>query len=369
MEKLRKICYNTIGFQQGVNDIKKNSSEYKIWKKRNDEKKAKQSCKRKNKKYKSKTKIQNNIEHPYKTFTVPKKFSIVNNPEETIKFFNSMIDVVEKIRKEIKENRNIMYFFKIDMKEVEFITGDALMYLLTVIKNTRGKKSLPVNWIGNFPDKQEIKEFLQASGYLEYMKTDKKNLKKTNEKIQIRTGKTYVYNAENMDIRKEVVDFTIQKLNKDKKELQFLFNILTEVITNIEHAYNIENELIFDPSWYIMVENDNDKIKYTFMDNGLGIPTTVKKKTFEEILKKFNIDKEYKYIKTALDGSYKRTQTEKRERSTGLPDVYEKLKSKKISNLIIVSNKAYYCENNPKDIEESLVGTVLCWEIEKERKV
>lgn len=355
-----------------MNIIKKTSTEYREWKKRNDAKKLRNKTKRKKKKSNNSHAIsnKNSTIQPYKTFTVPQVFSIIENPEQTIKFFNSILEIIEKIRKMVKQRKTkqSMYLFKIDMKEVKKITGDALMYLLTVIKNTRGKKSLPVNWIGNFPDDKEIREFLQASGYLDYMKTDKRNLIKTNEKIQIRTGKTYVY-RDNKDIRKEVVDFTVEKLKKNKKEMLFLFNILTEVITNIEHAYNIKDDLIFDPSWYIMVENNPDRIKYTFMDNGLGIPTTVKKKLFEEILKKFNIDTEYKYIKTALDGSYKRTQTEKRERSTGLPDVYEKLKNKKICNLIIISNSAYYCEDNPKDINENLIGTIICWEIEKEKSV
>lgn len=355
-----------------MNTIKKNSAKYKEWKKRNDAKKERNRLKHKNNHiYKNSINSNNNSRAdmpPYKTFSVPPIFSIVENPEQTISFFNYMIKIIENIRKNIKNKKSIRspYFFKIDMKDVKKITGDALMYLLTVIRNTRGKKSLPINWVGNFPENDEIKEFLQVSGYLDYMKTDKKNLKKTNEKIQIRTGKTYVYTNDNIDIRKEVVDFTIEKLNKDKRELQFLFNILTEVITNIEHAYNVKNELIFEPSWYIMVENDKDKIKYTFMDNGLGIPTTVRKKTVEEVLKLLNLDQEYKYIKTALDGSYKRTQTGKTERSTGLPDVYEKLKNKKISNLIIISNYAYYCENRSRDMLEDLTGTIICWEIEKE---
>lgn len=354
-----------------MNTIRKNSAKYKEWKKKNDAKRQRNRLNNKKKKHIiSKSDNMKSNMPPYKTFTVPSIFSIIENPEQTISFFNNMIKIIENIRKNIKHrnNINLPYLFKIDMKDVKKITGDALMYLLTVIKNTRGKKSLPINWIGNFPDNDEIKEFLQVSGYLDYMKTDKKNLKKTNEKVQIRTGKTYVYNDDNIDIRKEVVDFTIEKLKKDKKEIQFLFNILTEVITNIEHAYNVKQELIFDPSWYIMVENDQDKIKYTFMDNGVGIPTTVKKKTIEEVLKLLSIDREYKYIKTALDGSYKRTQTGKTERSTGLPDVYEKLKNKKINNLIIISNYAYYCEENPRDMQENLTGTIICWEIEKEIK-
>lgn len=358
-----------------VKSIKRNHYEYRIWKKKNDAKKLRNRLKS----YKKKRSISNaktkkhintnskNFQRINKYWKIPTKFSIIKNPQETISFFNDIIIMIENIRKESKNKRRV-YWFNIDMEDINEITGDALMYLLTVIRNTRGREKLPINWIGNFPKSEEIKEFLQVSGYLDYMKTDKRNLKKTNEKIQIRTGKTYVYNDGNVDIRKEVVDFSIQKLNKEKRELQFLFNILTEVITNIEHAYNSKNELLFEPSWYIMVENCADRIKYIFIDNGLGIPTTVKKKIMEELLNFLGIDQEYKYIKTALDGSYKRTQTGKVERSTGLPDVYEKYLNKKISSLIIVSNYAYYCEEDAMDMKEDLKGTLIYWEIEKEMK-
>ena len=352
--------------------MKKTTTEYRKWKKRNDEKNQRNKLRKKRKRKKDANKTNNNIipVQPYKIFTVPTIFSVAENPEETIKFLNSIIQTIENIRNMVKQkNCNLSkYFLKIDMKEVKKITGDALMYLMTLIKNTKGNEQIPISWIGEFPEDKEIKQFLEAAGYIDYINTQKINLIKTNEKIQIRTGKSYVY-ADNKDIRKEVVDFSIEKLKSTRKELLFLFNILTEIITNIEHAYNISGEWMFDPSWYIIVENYSDKIKYTFVDNGLGIPTTVKKKVYEEFKKFFNMDTEYKYIKTALDGSYKRTQTEKRERSTGLPDVYEKLKNKKICDLIIISNSAYCCEKNPRDIKENLIGTIICWEIKKEKCV
>ena len=369
MVKLRKL--NALW---EVKTIKKFSSEYKEWKKRNDAKKARNKRKHKIKRRYSNSRVvetNNNIKTenpPVKSFQVPEIFSIVENPEQTISFLNGIIESIGDIRNKLKHDKSseLQYLFQINLKNVKRITGDALMYLLAVIKNTKGQKCLPINWSTNFPEDNETNEFLRFSGYIDFMKSDKNNLKRTNENVQIRTGMTYVYSNDNIDVRKEVIDFTAQKLNKNKKELQFLFNILTEIITNIEHAYNKRNELIFDPSWYIMVENDNNKIKYTFMDHGFGIPTTVKKKTVEEVLKMLNLDKEYKYIKTALDGSYKRTQTGKDERSTGLPDVYEKYINKKISNLIIISNYAYYCEDKSKDLTIDLTGTIICWEIEKE---
>lgn len=218
---------------------------------------------------------------PYKTFNVPKIFSIINNSEDTILFLNDIISHVEKIRKIVKTNNNKSNFvrtFSINMDNTTEITGDALMYLLTIIKNTRGKKLLPINWIGNFPKNENMKTFLQNSGYLKYMKTAKENLVKTNEHIQIQTGQGYEYKDGNelIDIRQKIIDFTCEKLNKNKEQVNFLMTMLTEMITNIkDHAY--ENDNIFENSWYIFVENTQNKICYTFMDNGLGIPTTIKK--------------------------------------------------------------------------------------------
>lgn len=355
-----------------MSDIHKSDAKYKVWKKRNDEKKNKNRLKRK-RKHNKQLKIQSEKRKsilPYKTFNVPKIFSIINNPDDTILFLNDIIDHVEKIRKIIKSRNsknNFIRTFSINMDNTIEITGDALMYLLTIIKNTRGQKLLPINWIGNFPKDEKMKKFLQNSGYLKYMQTAKENLIKTNEHIQIQTGQSYEYKEGNktIDIRQKIIDFTCEKLNKNKIQVNFLMTMLTEMITNIkDHAYDDDN--IFENSWYIFVENKPNKISYTFMDNGLGIPTTIKKKKIEQFLKKFDVDKEYKYIEAGVSGLEKRSKTGQIERGNGLPSIYEQYTMNKISKIIIISNKAYYIENNPRDLENNLNGTVFYWEIQKE---
>lgn len=352
--------------------IHKNSLEYRLWKKRNDGKKNRNRMKHTRK---SKKKMHNGGKdiansYAYKTFYVPKVFSIIKNPEETIEFLNNIISNVEKVRKtlKIKKNRfNFVRNFSLKMDNTKEITGDALMYLLTIIKNTRGKRLLPINWIGNFPENDKMKKFLQNSGYLKYMQTAKENLVKTNEHIQIQTGQGYEYkeNGEIIDIRQKIIDFTCEKLNKNKTQVNFLMTMLTEMITNIQdHAYDAEN--IFEHSWYIFVENSKDKISYTFMDNGLGIPTTIKKKIHEKIFEKLDLDKEYKYIESAVSGLEKRSKTGKTERGNGLPSIYEQYLNKKTNKMVIISNKAYYIEDNKKDLKNNLNGTVFYWEIKKE---
>lgn len=296
---------------------------------------------------------------PYKVFVPPKKFSILYNPEETIEFFKYILNVIKKVPK-IRNSKHI-YIFMINMTEVENITGDALMYLLTVMKNTKMQKDRKIIWKGNFPKNEKINKFLKESGFLKYLKTAEENLIHSDENIEIQSGKLM-----QGDIAKYICKFTNYKLNKDKLYSKFLYRMLTELMTNTkDHAYIKKSN--FDFCWYIFVENDENKIRYTFMDNGIGIPTTVLKKFYEKIIEKLKLDKEYKYIESALKGDF-RTETRKEHRGTGLPDIYEINKNKKIRNLTIISNHAYYSsENKSYDLETELEGTILYWEIEKSK--
>ncbi len=352
--------------------MRRKSNEYKIWKKYQDEKNLKIRTARKQNKKNSRNFSKNlrNQKRPNEVFTVPQRFSIINNPNETILFLNKIIKSVERIRNFQKQRNNSNSFirtFLINMSNTDFITSDALMYLLTIIKNTRGSKVLPINWIGNFPKNTQVKEYLKKSGYLNYMKTAEENIIQVDDNIQIKKGVGYEYDDRNIkrDIRQEIIDFTCIKLNKDKVQINYLMTMLTELITNIsDHAY--QKEGMFEHNWYIFVDNKNDKITYTFMDNGLGIPTTIRKSILEKIIEAFDCENEYKYIETAVSGVQKRSETGLVERGNGLPSIYEPYKNKDIDNLVIISNKAYYSGTSKYDMETNLFGTVFYWEIKKD---
>lgn len=342
-----------------------------MWKKEQNEKKLKRRTEKKQKKHgRNERKALNKKKQIDKVFTAPEVFSIIKNPSGTISFLNEIINVVQHIKKMRKQySKERIWTYRIDMKNIKLISSDALMYLLTIMQNTRGKRMLPINWIGNFPEDQEVKEYLKRSGFLRYMKTSSENIVQVDDNIQIKYGEGFNYiqnNIEN-DIRKEIIDFSCIKLKKDKREINYLMTILTEMITNIiDHAYQKKD--MFRHEWYIFVENKEDKITYIFMDNGLGIPNTIRKNIFEKIVETFNAENEYKYIETALSGIQKRSETGKRERGNGLPSIYEQYLNKKIENFVIISNKAYYSEKEKYDLSEELNGTVFYWEIKKEEK-
>lgn len=304
-----------------------------------------------------------------KIFDVPINFSIIDNPKQTIIFFNNLIKEIEEKRKlyRINPNNTKTSLYLIDMSKTEKITIDALIYLLTIIRNTRGTKNVPISWLGNFPKDEEVSKKLRESGFLKYMKTSQQNIINSSNKFQIKYGNSYYYYDDEkkyVDIRTQIIDFSKKHLNVEKTSINFLSTMLIEMITNInDHAYTNYN--IFEPMWHIFVEDCTDKISYTFIDNGLGIPTTIKKKLFEKIKENIIKSYDYKYVESAIGGEDNRSETGLLERGNGLPSIYEQYKLNKIQNLVIISNKAYISKEKSYDLENSLNGTLYYWEIKK----
>lgn len=342
-------------------NIRENSKEYRNWKKeQNLRREYKKGLKRRKKK-KNKKKYCFGGQEYTKEFKVPNDFSILENSEVVVKFFSEIISYIKKINRNKRKIEK--YDILIDMSNTENITGDALMYLLTIIMNIRiNKKNITIHWHGNAAKTDDANLFIKSCGFLNYLNTDKKNILVNRENIQIKSGKFIEPN-----IKREICDFTNEKLGTNIKYSSFLHNTLNELMLNTrDHAYNeISN---FKYNWYVFVENDNDRIKYTFIDNGLGIPTTVKKKFYEIVLNNLYLDKEYKYVESALNGEFKRSQTGQSNRGKGLPEIFKYENENKISNLTIISNYAYYNKQKSFDLNSSLEGTLIYWEILKNKK-
>ena len=217
--------------------MRKNTTEYRNWKKFQDEKNLRKRTERKKSNKRKGQKSSNTKKRqPDKIFTVPDIFSIVSNPDTTITFLNKVIRSVEGVRNLQRQHRNnYIRTFLIDMSNTKYISSDALMFLLTIIQNTRGKKILPIDWIGNFPKEPDVREFLKRSGYLNYMKTSAENIIQVDDNIQIKsgTGYNYIENDQNKDIRQEIIDFSCQKLNKDKKVYSKHFKVTSPVLVFI----------------------------------------------------------------------------------------------------------------------------------------
>ena len=127
-------------FYQVVIMNRKRRNKKKLWLIKHNKKKLKQRTVRK-KKRKNALKNNRNYYKPtqysyydkkiqeYK-FLAPENFSIMNNPLDTIEYFN---DVIHKINEKVHHKFTINFL----LENVKEITIDAVMYMLAITKNTK----------------------------------------------------------------------------------------------------------------------------------------------------------------------------------------------------------------------------------------
>lgn len=328
---------------------------YKEWKKHQNYKNLiKRTKKKKRKKLNSKRK-----RVAYQQIIAPNMLSIINNSEETIKYFNKAIRILKKT-----ENRNKVDALLFDCKNIEYLSIDALMYLLAIIRNFKNVFSGIREVKGNLPENEYARKVFIESGFLNYVNTSiNPDIEQEKEKkLKISTG-----NNVRTDVASKLVDFVIDYFGCTNIETKFLYKMVIELMTNTHnHAYNNKNDFI--KAWYLFASVNDDKgcIEITFVDTGEGIPVTVAKKMIEKIFTK----KDNQYIISALNGDF-RTQTHEKNRGKGLPDIYEHFNKNQIRNLKIISckgkvelnEKNKVVENAGIELENNIHGTIFYWEI------
>lgn len=360
--------FNGINTQMGCDNIKAKCYTYRMWIKKRNSKNLEKRTKRK--KYirdiKSKPldkRFCENYDPRTNSFTfpVPLDFSFLSNPTETIKFFNSMIDIITQQR---KSKLNIY----IDISNVQNLSIDALMYLLAIINNLRNKFRNKVFIYGNCPSDPNINKLFKESGFYKFVKsTSILPFVKDSNTIQIVNGKN-----SDTEIAKQISDFVSNKTGLTRTECNFIYIMMIELMSNThKHAYN-GSTLLYN-RWYCFCRYDqsHSRISFTFMDTGAGIPTTVRR-NFAEKLDIFKIIGEHRYVTSALDGKF-RTATNLSYRGKGLPRIRQFCSDGKICNLRIITNKADIKVNgakyDAKELYSSLCGTLYYWEIINKEKI
>ena len=289
---------------------------------------------------------------------VPEVFSIVENTEETLCFFN---DVVAEIKqKHYKEK----FFF--NFKNVKKVTIDALMYLLAIMQNIYSEDNvLNQSFSGNHADDSDVNECISESGFYDYVEITVPVTKtRGGKKIQISDG-------DNVDARlvKSICDFVNESCKTEKRFTQDLYEVLIEVMANtVQHAYSVD-EIWEKHNWYIFIEDKEEYIQFTFLDIGEGIPKTINKK-FHEKIKDIMIRNDADYIISALNGEF-RSQTKLESRGNGLPTVKKYGERKEVEEMHIISGRGVCIFESNKElitkkiIKNRLDGTIFYWKIKK----
>ena len=343
----------------------KKSSEYKRWLShrnaknlvRRTEKKKSRKRRRssKNNSYAPNIKSSNNYRSKSISFDAPNIFSIEQNPIETIQFFNDIISF-------ITDKRNFGKRLFINVSNIHALTTDALMYLLALVNNLNENFQHKYKFSGNSPSNPEVRKKFNESGFYKFVRyIGKEMLTHNDDNVQIVSGESYDTN-----IARTITDFVCNKADISIRKCKFIYESIIELMNNTQkHAYT--RDTILFPRWYCYVEyTGNGVVHFTFMDTGVGIPSTVQKK-FTEKIDILGLKGDNKYVISTLNGDF-RTSTREIHHGKGLPKIRDFCNLGVMRDLHIVTNKADVkvgqLDFDGNDMPIQLKGTLYNWKID-----
>ena len=290
----------------------------------------------------------------------PKIFSLMNNLEETLQYFNKVSNVIKK-----SDSNTTLYF---DLSAIEDASPDAFMYIIALLNNNRRIQTLGISCAGNEPVAEGPRDTLNKAGFFRYVKSRRFHPIE-DEKSQLR-----IYRGIQSDpkLAQKICDFIHVRTGNliDRLGTKRLYPMFIELMNNVkQHAfgYGDTREAIFC-NWYTYAEDIGNELRFVFLDTGKGIPETIQKNFWEKLPL---IRTDARFIASALEGEF-RTGTGHQHRGKGLPEIYDNVKKHVIGSLRILSGKGLcIVDPNGKITEEVLScafdGTMYVWTIKKEK--
>ena len=285
--------------------------------------------------------------------------------KHTLKFFNkAIIQMEENLFSDSVNSVNKATWF--DFRKVKNIRGGAILRLISVLCALDKKR-----------------------GYMRYIPPTETAARITFRKYKLFTEMGSPLSEPLMPLPIEFRDVMVisgDKTNDQSRKIRpFLIklgideNVATpindyiwEMINNVEkHAYEEGDYPTFlGERWYLRIAKEGERIVFTLLDNGVGIPATVSKKKFwEEKIWRRGEEHDSFYIFTAL---------KKDNRSSveghlggGLTSVYRGYKRGHLQNLEIFSRRGRcrlkpwgwgYDLSRARNLPASFRGTMFCWD-------
>ena len=289
------------------------------------------------------------------TLMTPENFSLLNNTEETMRFFMYFIENVKSIEYG-KE-------FFVDSSKVKKVTVDAIIYLIAIMYSPNTNIIMNYKYAGNFPKDEEARKIFHTSGFTNYVHSRAKMLPPSTGNMKIMSGL-----KNDPEVAKQCCLFVMDKLGKSREDVMPLQVVLIELMSNVYlHAYEKNSFMI--KRWFIYAEHIDNCVRFVFADTGQGIAKTVRK-NFSEIIKQFLgfSVKDEMLLESVFRGDF-RTSTKEKHRGNGLKSVKERITNSIFSKFEVISGKGKCSILSSGEISSSLgynntiYGTLFTFEI------
>ncbi len=293
--------------------------------------------------------------------SAPKKFSFIENPEETIIFLNQL--------EESYLHKERVF---VDLKDVVYLDYSAVTVLLSVMFSFKARN---ISFNGNFPKDPLLAQMLVDSEFFKFL------YRQVTKKIEYTVGKeNQIFTRANKEVNSELglvvmieASRTIWNKERTCKGLQ---RTLLELMQNTNNHASINQK--GEKHWWLSVNHDkeNKKVSFVFVDYGVGIFESLKNKPednkwfgwFDKLKEKILIGGNHEILKLLLEGDMHLTVTGQHFRGKGLPGIKQVLERNQISNLNIISNDVFanVSDNKYLRLDNEFCGTFVAWELNEQ---
>lgn len=288
-------------------------------------------------------------------YPAPDNFSLINNTDEVIKYFND-------IRKFI--NRKSPVF--LDISTITNLTPDSIALQMAELSDTKSKR---IGMLGNAPNNPQFKKMFEESGLYDHVIS-------SNQRVNGINNKLWKHSSDN-NVKGEIAGKAIEvckekfKSNNKSFDTDSIYNLLVEAMSNTKSHANKKTKKLKDKksdniNWWLYYYIDEEKsiIKYSFIDLGIGIFQSASFNDYRKTLSKF-LGNEY-LIKPFLEGKIVSSRKNDNEISgKGVRQIMQCSQMPEVEKFYIISNDLKIDVKNKAGIKLStnFAGTFIYFEI------
>ena len=274
--------------------------------------------------------------------TAPQVFSLVEAPDETIKFLSELRRLLPAFRIEI------------DLRQVKRIHPEAVAAFVAIMESAEGTV------FGNVPTDPDCTRRLRDFGFFEHVKERRPSGTPAGTIRMKHTGQEV-----KGEIAQEIIEFGLARLsNFSSRKHGPTYTVFTEAMANtFQHAGQRPEDR---QRWWAAVYYDDAKQAacFTSVDLGVGILENFKfRQRWKLWFGQTGLDQGRK-LKMLLDGKVP-SRTGESYRGRGLPNIKKSCTSFRIKNLLILSNKAHadVSRDAYQELTNDFHGTIIYWEV------
>jgi anti-anti-sigma regulatory factor len=283
-----------------------------------------------------------------KVFSAPAPLNFnlrYENCEQVLQYINN-------IKKSAAKKWNII----IDLSKVNDLKEGAIAMLLSVITEIKSTKRISISGIA--PSDRALRTTLEKSNFFEYVPVK--------GQPAISTARDFLRSGKKGDPRNFLADQIRRAMEivwMESGRNPNLRTVIFEMMRNsCDHAFQNKKDI----RWHLSISHDkpNRLVKFSFVDNGEGIPRTLIKNYLTSVKTLFNGDVEM--LEAAYHGE-SQSRTRLPWRGKGLPTIYENSVERHIKNFLVISNGVFlhFDTQIRKNLKVPFRGTYYYWEIDQ----